>query len=370
MAHVSTPLTWSLDSTAGTTISVFKDVMRAATSDNVQPLALISCEKFGATLAMCPETNKKMEDLIIKVSGPKHVRFLKAQIGYSANDSATQLSRSLAGIQFLGLVAVLTSSMNTFEGANALSEMLTASASDKTLLPTARQLKDMLAVMEHRVVRSGFADIWVGYQILVSSGLRSSADNDYSKGKYESDVLMYTPASDGVSKLVEAFRQLNKLGDATTITIRATSCAAWVIAFTRWCLGVPPSIFLPCGKALCDQSSSQITLFLGNSVRNFAFEISIHRSIDSPADLLRSETTLHSHPGMITVQTFGQRMCHAMGGERSMAYRAMCEALPYALKQSRELLRLFSPVIDLEQHQTEGKANNLAKDQKTRLTKR
>ena len=103
MTHAPPTLTWSLDSTASTTISVAKDVIRAATSDNVQALALMACEKFGATLAMCPETNKKMEDLIIKVSGPVFVRFIGAKIGYSANDCAAQLSRSLAGVQFLGL---------------------------------------------------------------------------------------------------------------------------------------------------------------------------------------------------------------------------------------------------------------------------
>ena len=363
MAHVSVPLTWSLDSTASTTISVFKDVMRAATSDNVQPLALISSEKFGATLAMCPETNKKMEDLIIKVSGPKHVRFIKAQIGYSTNDSATQLSRSLAGIQFLGLAAALTSSMDVFEGANALSEMLTASASDKTLLPTARQLKDLLAVMEHRVLRSGFTDIWVGYQILLSCGLRPSSER-----QYKLKDLTRVPASDGVLKLVEAFRQLNRLGDAATITVRATSCAAWVMAFTRWCLGLPPSTILSHGKALLDQPDSQITLFIGDSANEFDdFEISIHKSIDSPADLLRSQSSPRSPFGMITVQCFGRKICHAMGGEKSMAYRAMCEALPYALKQSCELLWLS---VDLKRYSTESKAKNEAEDLKTRLTKR
>lgn len=73
-------------------------------------MPLMACENFGATLAMCPipETNKKMEDLIIKVSGPKYVRFMSAQIGYSAQDACDN------------------------EGANALSAMLMASASDKT----------------------------------------------------------------------------------------------------------------------------------------------------------------------------------------------------------------------------------------------
>ena len=351
--------------------------MRAATSDNVQPLALIACEKFGATLAMCPETNKKMEDLIIRVSGPRRVRFMKAQLGYSANDSATELSGSLAGIQFLGLAAALTSSMDAFAGANALSEMLTASASDKTLLPTPRQLKDLLGVIDHRLVRSGFADIWVGYEILLSSSLRPSADNDYceeperlgddmgtltSKGPKRLEDFMEVPSSTGISNLIEAFRQLNRLGDATTITIRASSCAAWVIAFTRWCLGVPPSIILPHGKASLDQPTSQITLFLENraldSTSETTLEISIHRSIDSPADLLRSESHLRIPNGMITVQCFGRKMCHAMGGENAMAYRAMCEILPYALKQSCELLRL-QDFLNPERFHRNGTAERL-----------
>ena len=296
---------------------------------------------------------------------------MKAQIGYSANDSATQLSQSLAGIQFLGLAAVLTSSMGAFEGADALSEMLTASASDKTLLPPPRQLKDLLAVIEHRVVRSGFADLWVGYQILLSSSLRPSAGYDYEKGLDRSEYFVEIPAFNGVSNLVEAFRQLNRLGDATSITIRASSCAAWVIAFIRWCLGVPPSIILPHGKALLDQPTSNITLFLEDSANPSAFEISIHRSIDSPADLLRSESYPRSPDGMITVQCFGRKMCHVMGGENSMAYRAMCEILPYALKQSCELLRLqnrFYPVLTPKGSQRIGKAKHEAQNLKTRLT--
>lgn len=67
---------------------------------------------------------------------------MSAQIGYSANDCATQLSRSLAGAKFLGLAATLVSSVSIFEGADAVSVMLMAAASDKTLLPTVRQLKE------------------------------------------------------------------------------------------------------------------------------------------------------------------------------------------------------------------------------------
>lgn len=337
-------LTWSLDSTASTTLSVAKDVIRAATTDNVQPLALIACEKFGATLAMCQETNKKIGDLIIKVSGPKIVRFMSAQVGYSANDCATQLSRSLAGEQFLGLAAALVSSVDMFEGADALSMMLMASASDKTLLPTVRQLKDLLGAMEHRLNRSGFTDICVGYQIYLR-GARSALYNlrdDPPREPFErldkgSEYMCY-PGSNGISKLVEAFGELNRLGDATTITIQATSCAPWVMAFTKWCLGIPPSTYLPDGKALLDQPASRVTLFTSNDAKASAFEITVQRSIDSPVDLFKSEVSSPTHFGMVTVECVGRMICQEMGGERSDAYRALSQALPYALKQICEHL--------------------------------
>lgn len=252
---------------------------------------------------------------------------MRAQIGYSANDSATQLSRSHAGIQFLGLAAVLTSSVGAFEGANALSVMLLDSASDKTLLPTARQLKDLLNVMEHRLNRSGFADMLVGYEILLSGcGYISS--------------LMEIPRSDGISNLVKAFGQLNRLGDATAITLRTAYCVPWIMAFTRWCLGIPPSIISVEGKALLDQPASRIILFIDRGVGLHALEISVQRSIDSPADLLKLQTFTSDLPSMITVECFGQKMCHDTGGKGSTKNGAMCEALPYALKQSCELLRL------------------------------
>lgn len=346
MAPVAPTQTWSLDSTASTTVSIAKDVIRAATSDNVQALALIACEKFGATLAMCPETNKKMEDLIIKVSGPKFVRFMSAQIGYSANDCATQLSRSLAGVQFLGLAAALVCSVGTFEGADALSVMLMTSASDKTLLPTARQLKDLLGVMGHRINRSGFTDLWVGYQILIHGGLSAFYESKHyppvesCKQPTRLRDFMHHPEPDGVSKLVGAFRELNRLGEATAITIRATSCAPWVIAFTRWCLGIPPSTYLPDGKALLDQPASCVTLFTSGDENASAFEIIVQRSIGSPADLL-SEVSPRYPSGMVTVECFGRMMCQEIGGESSEAYRAMYQALPYALKQCCHLLVLL-----------------------------
>ena len=317
----------------------------------MQPLALAACEKFGATLAMCSETNKKIEDLIIKVSGPKAVRFISAQVGYSANDCATHLSRSLAGVQFLGLAAALVSSVDLFEGANALSVMVMASASDKTLLPTPRQLKDLLGAMAHRLDRSGFTDIWAGYQVLLFGAFNSRKlrmSDAYFQRPSELADFMYPPGIDGVSKLVEAFRELNRLGDVTAVAIKATSCAPWVMAFTRWCLGIPPSTYLPDGKALLDQPDSRVTLFTGNGLEASAIDITVQKSIGSPADLLRSGASPLRPSGMVTVETFFRLRCQKVGGEGSDAYKALSEALPYALKQTCELLRVSDEIYELK----------------------
>lgn len=43
---------------------------------------------------------------------------------------------------------------------------------------------------------------------------------------------------------------------------------------------------------------------------------------------------------MITVECFGRKMCQDMGGGTPDAYRAVCQALPYALKQICDLLQV------------------------------
>lgn len=331
----SVTLNWNLDRSTETMVSVAKDVIRAATSDNVQALALLACERFGATLAICPETTKKIEDLIVRVSGPTVIKFLSAQVGYSAHDCTIQLSRSLAGVQFLALAAALVSSVEMYEGADAVSMMLAASAADKTLLPTARQLKDLMAVTEHRLNRSGFTDMCVGYQImLLATPGMSDEQRDYWRC---SDCY---PKPDGIATLVNAFRELARIGETTAVTIRAGSCTPWVMAFTRWCLGIPPSLSLEDGTMLLDQPDSRVSVLANMEKGATTFDVTFDKAVDSPGELLQSETSPNRFTGMVSIERLGQWACQEMGGERSDAYRAMAEALPYALKQTCELLRL------------------------------
>lgn len=90
-------ISWSLDTTASNTVTVASGIIRAATSDNVQVLALSACELYGATLAMCPSACTRAEKLA-KVRYTSHViEHLAAVIGWSAGDSADQLASTDAG---------------------------------------------------------------------------------------------------------------------------------------------------------------------------------------------------------------------------------------------------------------------------------
>jgi hypothetical protein len=109
-------LQWSLNETAGSTLSLAKGVLKAATTDDVQPIAILAAEAFGATLAMCQETQMKVE-IAAKQSHTRFVRFLKSSIGYSKDDCAYHLASSSAGVRFLGLAAALLCMDNPFVAA-------------------------------------------------------------------------------------------------------------------------------------------------------------------------------------------------------------------------------------------------------------
>lgn len=62
-------LQWRLDSSANSALSVARSIFQAALNDNVQQLAILACERFGNTIAMCPETCKKIDLLDVPNRG-------------------------------------------------------------------------------------------------------------------------------------------------------------------------------------------------------------------------------------------------------------------------------------------------------------
>ncbi|KAL9117578.1 MAG: hypothetical protein Q9187_005886, partial [Circinaria calcarea] len=329
-------LQWDLSRNSATVLSVAQGIVRASTHDNVQILALLACERFGATLAICPETRRKVEHQVLKVQTPitSIVDFLGATVGYSSYDCASQMAKSLAGVNFLSLAATLVPSIGAYEGGKTLALMLENSAADKTFLPPERHLKDLLSALEYRCVRLGFSDLVVGWQKLLSHAPQCS---EIGRGFYQ--VSNNAPSSEGLDKLVGAFRQLGRIGDVSAITITARQCTAWIAAFTQWCLGVPPSVLWCDGTPLLEQLASRVTLITQPEFNTPSFDMVIHRGLGDPTELIKPEPGELCWSGMLTIEAHGQWLLRELRFDVEDTYKAVAQALPYALKQVLIMLR-------------------------------
>jgi len=242
-----------------TAVSTSRGILQAATSDNAQPLTILACEKFGNTIAMCQETCRKIETTILPNPPTAVVRFLKGTVGYSTDDCVSQLVSSSGGVQFLSLAAPLVTTLSPFNGAKSLLLMMKSSEAHTTQLPTTTQLEGLLSVLEARLHRSGYTDTVLGWHLILCS---IPELNTELRNELREDSV--TPSQEAIQKLVDTFRQLDRIGTATAVkaTVTVTSCAPWVIAFTRWCLGIPPSVYLDDGTPVIEQPNSKATVII------------------------------------------------------------------------------------------------------------
>lgn len=332
-------LQWGLETTANGGLSFSRGLIQAATTDNVQPIALIACERFGNTIAMCQETCLKIETLVLPTPQPAVIKFIRSTVGYSRNDSASHLGTSLAGVQFLGLAAALAT-VGPFDAATAVSRMLKNTATDKTLLPTVRQLRDLLSSLDGRLTRSNFADSIVGWHtwmLCQTQGIDADRRNTLERAK------LY-PSAEAIEKLVDAFRQLGRIGESTVakVTIQVTSSAPWVVAFTKWCLGTLPSVFLEDGTPVLDQPGSSVTIIADTlSPVHDRFVITIHHSIGNPEELIAQAGT-KPWTGMVTIEKYGQWVLQEYSLSRGKELHVLQAILPYAAKACLDQFMFYS----------------------------
>jgi hypothetical protein len=93
--HVN--LNWSIDLSAGTIVKLSSGMLTTALSDNVQTLAVMVCEAYGAKLPMCLETRSKMERLAKRKHSLRLLRNVGMTVGFVPNDVAHQLSMTESG---------------------------------------------------------------------------------------------------------------------------------------------------------------------------------------------------------------------------------------------------------------------------------
>ncbi|KAL8343748.1 hypothetical protein RB601_004321 [Gaeumannomyces tritici] len=314
---------WSLDTTPGSAISLLSDVIQAATTDNVQAIALLACERFGSTLAMSDETMSKMETSVVPTPPSIPIRFLQAKIGFSKHDSAVQLGKSKAGVRFLGLATALITTMEPMQAAKALDLMLSKSAADSTQLPTLRQLRDLLLALEPRCQTAGFADSVHGWELLVA--------RDRSQRRR---IRNCHPSPDCLELVVDSFRQIGRIGDAkiTGVTIMTTRCGPWLVAFTKWCFGAPPSVYLEDGTRIIEQPQSLVEIFVMNEdyPRDAQFVVKVHHSLGGLSELVLPDACLPCL-GMVSIDVFGQRLLDSFDRGIDECRQALVATLPYAI---------------------------------------
>ncbi|KAI9678913.1 MAG: hypothetical protein M1829_001898 [Trizodia sp. TS-e1964] len=322
---------WNLDSTSNSIISIGRDLLKAATSDNIQPIAILACEQFGNTIAMCPETCRRMEYSVLPTPSPVAIQFLKAVAGYSAHDCATHFGKSQAGVKFLGLASALVTSMGCYHGSVALHNMLKSSAVDDTLLPTARHLKDLLESLEHRCQLSSFPDNILGWEILLHKTCRKQVGGRF---------VLFQASPKAIGDIVDAFRQLSRLGQSTVTRVTITAhvdLIPWLAAFTKWCVGIPPIVLLESGTSVPSPPDSNVVVVESSSRE---IKVQIQHTISNLEQLLVSKWDTRYMTYMVTVASYGQWMLQRYGFNAGLDSRVLDQALPHALKQVLFLLKI------------------------------
>lgn len=86
----------------------------------------------------------RVEHSVAVTLEPSVVAFLLVPVGFVENDCASHLSKSLAGLQFLGLVAALATTMPSHRSARTVWLLLNASAAEKIGLPAEKKVRKLM----------------------------------------------------------------------------------------------------------------------------------------------------------------------------------------------------------------------------------
>ena len=341
MAH-SLALQWSLDETTDHFLRVGRNLIRAATIDNVQPLAILACEQFGATLAISPMTRLKVEKLIRSQTSSMAITFLKATVGFANGGTILELSKNIAGVNFMALAAALISVTNTFNAATAIQTMIMDSATDKTLVPNAYHLKDLLDILEPQLNRVGFLTDLLAWR---DWWTRHTSLSDEARQCLKEFGGMI-PTAEGIINVVAALREVSRIGEAKTVNITVGEAAPWLTAFTRWCLGDSPAIYGDTGQCLLDQPRHPVKVIYSPQITagspageaiEYEMRIDILSAFSDFTEIITSnQGGNHRYAaGMVDIQSHARSVLSVGGMDDKLRYTSLVQALPYALDHIR-----------------------------------
>jgi hypothetical protein len=336
MSSSAIQLQWSAAPSSHSLVSIARGILVASTSDSVQVLAMLACMDFGNTIAMSQDTSERMRKRVLPTPKRAIVQFLQALVGYSKDDCATALSGSQGGLQFLGLASAILPTLGVFDGSKSVERMLrdSASATQGDLIPTRAHLQALLGSLETRCVLAGFMELVLDWQNKLREWFISQEENPESV-----QHSSFSPTPEGLAKLVDAFRQLCRIGEESVVkvSIRTTCYAPWVAAFTEWCLGMQASIFIDDGRRVHEEENSpvDITIFTGANREDDApgFEIKVHHSIQGLDELIDSGIR-GPIKGLAKIRHYGRWLLQTYEFDKGYASEAAKEALPTAIHQA------------------------------------
>ncbi|CAD6582370.1 MAG: hypothetical protein ASARMPREDX12_000918 [Alectoria sarmentosa] len=300
--NLSSQLQWSVDQTAGGVMSGIKGLIQAATTDNVQPLALQACEQFGTILPVLNNATRIKIEQLARRKRNKPLSFMKAQVGFCAGDSADFLARTDGGLSFLCLAAILLCWGEGIEASELLESLVRQYAKKEQSLPTLLQLNDLLQALKPKLADSGFVRDVIGcYDWCLSAPHVGPKDERFQIN------FVYPPDAAGVQHLLDALNQCFRLGDEScTIRIDSThSLLPWVIATTKWLLGDFPNVWLLDGSHFIKSSLPKISVFEARrGEEGRLLYVSVSRRLNSLDQLISTNETSRAHTidGMIDAQ--------------------------------------------------------------------
>ena len=318
-------------------IGVARGFFEAATTDNVQPLALLACESFGATVAMSPESCHKAFLLCTRSHESAVLAFLKARIGYRTGDSAWQLAQSDAGLRFLGLAACLCT-IGSWDAAVILHELIQTTAADKKLVPTSQHLKQLMRALEDRLATSGFAESALGWAILFDHEAKDSDFREY-RCRFGDSHCTNTPSTKLIVGLTMAMSRLARIGEEVKrVEVTASvGAAAWLLAFIKWSLGTPPVTVFPDGRTFAPHNDSRVILRITKEPSKA--QVDIYDYTDNIKNMVVDTLARTGFVGMVDVRMYGESMLQKyFGSPHDLQYRACVQALPYACVLARKNL--------------------------------
>lgn len=335
-------ITWNLDRCLENSRAFLRELVIALSMDNVQMFAILACQGLGNTIAIAPGTIKIIEKLVIPTPEAFPIRFLKGYVGFSTTDAATQLGRNEAGLRFLALASALIPSMRLSKAAAVLHSMLLNSTTDYDTVPSARNLEDLLAALEPRCAFSGFTDLLVAWHTRLFN---------YSIVIAREQELNHFGAFPEVSeleKLINVLRQCYRIGEAredeiTRITMRTRGCTVWVAAFTEWCLGFQPAVFIHDGKQISGSKDPHICIVHlpidPSQASLHSFALALDHTISGFETLVENGEVNSDWRGMPSIEEYGKWLLQTTAMDFGDSKRAFEDLLPYALYAVIEGLR-------------------------------